>query len=80
LEHNHSLARSPSMAKQMSGHKMKEAVVDDMIHIMHKVREARVNHVIVMHVLNESVGGSKNLSITEPGVQNKYRKNKLATV
>jgi hypothetical protein len=28
LEHNHILAKSPSMTKQMSGHKMKEATVD----------------------------------------------------
>jgi hemerythrin superfamily protein len=69
LEHNHSLARSPSMTKQMSGHKMKEAAVDDMINIMHK---ARVNHVKVMHVLHKSVEGPKNLSITERDVQNKY--------
>jgi hypothetical protein len=69
LEHNHSLARSPSMTKQMSGHKMKEAAVDDMITIMHKVR---VDHVKVMHVLHESIGGPQNLRITECDVQNRY--------
>jgi hypothetical protein len=69
LEHNHSLARTTSMTKQMSGHKMKEAAVDDMINIMHKVR---VNHVKVTHVLHESVGGPQNLSITERGIQNRY--------
>jgi hypothetical protein len=42
------------MTKQMSGHKMKEAAMDNMINIMHK---ARVNHVKIMHVLHESVGG-----------------------
>jgi hypothetical protein len=57
------------MTKQMSGHKMREAVVDDMINIMYK---ARVNHVKVMHVLHESVGGPQNLSITERDVQNRY--------
>jgi predicted transcriptional regulator len=65
------------MTKQMSGHKMKEAVVNDMINIMHK---ARVSHVTVMHALKDFVGGSENLSITERDVQNRYRKNKLATV
>jgi hypothetical protein len=69
LEHNHSLARSPSMTKQMSGHKMKEATLDDMINIMPK---ARVNHIKVMHVLHESIGGPQNLSITERDVQNRY--------
>jgi hypothetical protein len=69
LEHNHSLARSPSMTKQMSGHKMKEATLDDMINIMPK---ARVNHIKVMHVLHESIGGPQNLSITEHDVQNRY--------
>jgi hypothetical protein len=54
IEHNHKHAKSPSMTKQMSGHEMKEAVVDDMVNIMHK---ARVSHVKVMHVLHESVGG-----------------------
>jgi hypothetical protein len=49
------------MTKQMSGHKMKEATVDDMVNIMHK---ARVSHVKEMHVLHESVEGSQNLSIT----------------
>jgi hypothetical protein len=63
------------MTKQMSGHKMKEAVVNDMINIMHK---ARVSHVTV--ALKDFVGGSENLSITERDVQNRYRKNKLATV
>jgi hypothetical protein len=53
----------------MSGHKMKEAVVDGMINIMHK---ARVNHVKVMHVLHESVGGPQNFSMTERDVQNRY--------
>jgi hypothetical protein len=42
------------MTKQMSGQKMKEAAVDDMINIMHKTS---VSHVKVMHVLSESVGG-----------------------
>jgi hypothetical protein len=49
LEYNHTLAKSPIMTKQMSGHKMREATVDDMINIMYK---ARVNHVKVMHVLH----------------------------
>jgi hypothetical protein len=57
------------MTRQMSGHKMKEATVDDMINIMYK---ARVNHVKVMHVLNKSIGGSQNLSITERDVKNMY--------
>jgi hypothetical protein len=57
------------MTKQMGAHKMKEAVVDEMIDTMHK---ARVNHVKVMHVLDESVGGLQNLSITERDVQNSY--------
>jgi hypothetical protein len=57
------------MTKQMGAHKMKEAVVDDMIDTMHK---ARVSHVKVMHVLDESVGGPQNLSITERDVQNSY--------
>ena len=52
LEHNYMLYRSPSMTKQMSGHKLKEATVDDMINVMHK---ARVSHVKVMNVLKESV-------------------------
>jgi undecaprenyl pyrophosphate synthase len=69
LEHNHTLARSPSMTKQMSGHKMKEAAVDDMVNIMHK---ARVSHIKVIHVLHESVGGPQNLSIMEYDVQNRY--------
>jgi predicted transcriptional regulator len=42
------------MTKQMSGQKMKEAAVDDMINIMHKTS---ASHVKVMHVLSESVGG-----------------------
>jgi hypothetical protein len=45
------------MTKQMSGHKIKEAAVDNMINVTHK---ARVNHVKVMHVLNESIGGPQN--------------------
>jgi hypothetical protein len=53
------------MTKQMSAHKMKEVVVDDMIDIMHK---ARVSHIKVMHALHESVGGPQNLSITERDV------------
>jgi hypothetical protein len=53
----------------MSGHKMKEAAMDDMINIMHK---PRVSHVKVMHILNESVGGPQNLSITEREIQNMY--------
>jgi hypothetical protein len=57
------------MTKQMSGHKMKEAAVGDIINIMHKVR---VNHINVMHVLHESVGGPQNLSIIEHDVQNRY--------
>jgi hypothetical protein len=57
------------MTKQMGAQKMKEAVVDDMINTMHKVR---VSHVKVMHVLHESVGGPQNLSIMECDVQNKY--------
>jgi hypothetical protein len=40
-----------------------------MINIMHK---ARVNHVKVMHVLHESIGGPQNLSIMEHDIQNKY--------
>jgi hypothetical protein len=71
LEYNHTLAKSPSMTKQMSGHKMKEAIVDGMINIMHK---ERVNHVKVMHVLHESVGGPQNLSITKCDIQNRYRR------
>jgi hypothetical protein len=43
--------------------------VDDIINIIHK---ARVNHVKVMHVLNKSVEGPQNLSITERDVQNRY--------
>jgi hypothetical protein len=70
LEHNHILAKSPSMTKQMGAHKMKEATVDDMIDTIHK---ARVSHVKVMHVLRESVGGPQNLSITECDVQNRYK-------
>jgi hypothetical protein len=69
LEQNHTLAKSPSMTKQMGAHKMKEAVVDDMIDTMHKVR---VSHVNVMHVLHESIGDPQNLSIMERGVQNRY--------
>jgi hypothetical protein len=69
LEHNHILVRSPSMTKQMSGHKMKETVVDGMVNIMHK---ARVSHIKVMHVLHDSVGGPQNLSITERVIQNRY--------
>jgi hypothetical protein len=57
------------MTKQMGAHKMKEAVVDDMIDTMHK---ARVSHVKVMHVLHKSVGGTQNLSITERDIQNRY--------
>jgi hypothetical protein len=57
------------MTKQMGAHKMKEVAVDDMINIMHK---ARVNHVKVMHVLHESIGGPQNLSIMEHDIQNKY--------
>jgi hypothetical protein len=57
------------MTKQMSGHKMKEAAMDDKINIMYK---ARVSHIKVMHVLNESIGGSQNLSIMEHDVQNRY--------
>jgi hypothetical protein len=68
LEHNHSLARSPSMTKQMR-QKMKEAAVDVMINITHK---ARLNHIKVMHVLHEFVGGPQNLSITKHDVQNRY--------
>jgi hypothetical protein len=70
LEHDHTLAKSPRMTKQMGGHKMKEAEVDDMINTMHK---ARVSHVKVMHVLCKSIGGPQNLSITERDVQNRYR-------
>ena len=62
------LYRSPSMTKQMSGHKLKEPAVDDMINVMHK---ARVSHVKVMNVLKESVGGSENLNITERDIQNR---------
>jgi hypothetical protein len=69
LEHNHSLARSPSMTKQMSAHKMKEAAVDDMVNIMHKTR---VSHIKVIHILHESVGCPQNLSIMERDVQNRY--------
>jgi hypothetical protein len=69
LEHNYTLARSPSMTRQMSGQKMKEAAVDDMVNIMHK---GRGSHVKVMHVLHESVGGPQNLSITERDIQNRY--------
>jgi hypothetical protein len=68
LEHNHTLSRSPSMTKQVSGHKLKEATVDDMINIMHM---ARVCHMKVIHVLKDSVGGSKNLNITERDIQNR---------
>jgi hypothetical protein len=57
------------MTKQMSGHKMKEAVVDAMINITHK---ERVNHVKVMHVLHESIQSPQNLSITECDIQNRY--------
>jgi undecaprenyl pyrophosphate synthase len=69
LEHNHTLAKSPSMTKQMGAHKMKEATVNDMIDTMHK---ARVGHVKVMHVLHENVGGPQNLSIMERDIQNRY--------
>jgi hypothetical protein len=57
------------MTKQMGAHKMKEAAVNDMINTMHK---ARVNHVKVMDVLHESIGGPQNLSITKHEVQNWY--------
>jgi hypothetical protein len=57
------------MTKQMSGHKMKEAALDDMINIMHK---ARFNLVKVMQVLHESTGGPQNLRMTECDVQNRY--------
>jgi hypothetical protein len=57
------------MTRQMGAHKMKEAIVDDMINIVHK---ARVSHVKVMHVLHGSIGGPQNLSITKRGVQNRY--------
>jgi hypothetical protein len=57
------------MTKQMCAHKMKEASVDDMINIMHKVR---VSHVKVMHVLQEFVGGPQNLNITKHDIQNRY--------
>jgi hypothetical protein len=57
------------MTKQMSRHKMKKAAVDDMITIMHK---ARVNHIKVMHVLHDSVGGPKILSIMERDAQSRY--------
>jgi hypothetical protein len=69
LEHNHTLAKSPSMTKQMGAQNMKEATMDDMIDTMHKVR---VNHVKVMHILHESVGGLQNLSIMERDIQNRY--------
>jgi hypothetical protein len=53
----------------MGAQKMKEAAVDDMINTIDK---ARVSHVKVMHVLQESVGGPQNLSIFEHDVQNRY--------
>jgi hypothetical protein len=56
------------MTKQVSGHKLKEATVDDMINIMHM---ARVCHMKVIHVLKDSVGGSKNLNIMERDIQNR---------
>jgi hypothetical protein len=68
LEHNHILSRSPSMIKQMSEHKLKEATILDMINIMHKTR---FSHVKVMHVLNESDRGSENLNITKCDIQNR---------
>jgi hypothetical protein len=57
------------MTKQMGAHKMKGATVHDMINTMHK---ARVSHVKVMHVLHESVGGPRNLSIMKRDIQNRY--------
>ena len=68
LEHNHLLTRSPRMTRQMSGHKMKEPVMDDMINIMQK---AKIGHVNVMNVLRQSIGGSENLNLTERDIQNR---------
>jgi hypothetical protein len=42
------------MTKHMSGHKLKEAALDNMIDIKHKTR---VSHIKVMHVLKEFVEG-----------------------
>ena len=56
------------MTRQMSGHKMKEPVMDDMINIMQK---AKIGHVNVMNVLRQSVGGSENLNLTERDIQNR---------
>jgi hypothetical protein len=53
------------MTKQMSGHKMKEATMYDVLNIMQK---ARASHVKVMHVLHEFVGGPQNWNITEHDV------------
>jgi hypothetical protein len=39
-----------------------------MINTLHK---GRVNHVKVMHVLKDSIGGSENLNITEYDIQNR---------
>ena len=68
LEHNHILTRSPSMTKQMRGHKLKEDAVEDMINVMNK---ARVTHIKVMNILNECVGGSHNLNMTSRDIQNR---------
>lgn len=69
LEHNHMLHPSPSMTKRMRSHKMKDPAMDEMIDVMHR---AKVNHVHVMSILRESVGGSENLNLTERDVQNRY--------
>jgi hypothetical protein len=63
------LTPSPSVTRQMGGHKLKEPAMDDMINVMQK---AKLKHVSVMKVLRESVGGQENMDITERDIQNRY--------
>jgi len=69
LEHNHILTPSPSVTRQMTGHKLKEPAMDDMINVLHM---SKVKHVNVMRVLKEQVGGQESMNITERDIQNRY--------
>ena len=56
----------------MTGHKLKEPAMDDMINVLHM---SKVKHVNVMRVLKEQVGGQESMNITERDIQNRYIQN-----
>ena len=63
---------SRSVTRQMTGHKLKEPAMDDMINVLHM---SKVKHVNVMRVLKEQVGGQESMNITERDIQNRYIQN-----